>query len=54
MTSKIVQDLGFEYVKSVVKNHTTAILLPTCESCCEVKSFSIDSKPVNHVDIFLI
>ena len=52
MTSKIVQDLGFEYVESVVENHTMAIFLPTCESCCEVQSFSINRKPVNHVDIF--
>ena len=38
MTSKIVQDLN-TYVKSVVDNHSNmAILLHTCEGCCEVHS----------------
>ena len=53
MTSKIVQDLGFEYVKSVVENHSMAILLHTCEGCCEVQTFSIEIKPVNHVNMYL-
>ena len=39
MTSKIVQDLDFSHVKTVVENHSMAILLPTCEGCCEVQSF---------------
>ena len=38
------------YVKSVVENHSMAILLHTCEGCCEVKTFSIEIKLVNHVD----
>ena len=39
MTSKIVQDLGFSHLKTVVENHSMAIILPTCEDCCEVQTF---------------